>query len=220
MLSPGNSSERPVRAEVARHMDMSKLPRLSQTNQQGVPADPAATLPPPPPSAVPAEGPQHYRHASDVGYSVGAEVWISAILGVVFLFMGSNFARFAAAKLSGGVYHTNVNWTAGEKEGQEVAYFDLQGGTAYTESGIFLFGLALVLEALSLLAAHVAAPGRKPLVGFALFVTLSATAYNLFVAIKLFGVGIPPMMTIIAVAIGGYMAAYQWRLLKQVSAGA
>jgi hypothetical protein len=157
------------------------------------------------------------RETYDPGYSIGAEVWISFILGVVFMFMGFNFARYVGAKLSGGAFHTNVNWTAGEKEGQEVAYFDLQGGTAYTESGIFLFGLALVLEAAALVVANTGARGRRAFVGFALFVTLLATAYNLFVAGKLFSLGITPLMTVIAVAIGGYMAAYQWRLFKQVS---
>jgi len=200
-------------------MDMSKLPRLSDTRRQEEEAAAAAAgTPNPAPLATPP--PQHpyaEREPLDVGYSVGAEVWISLILGVVFMFMGATFARFAAAKLTGKEFHTNVNWTAGEKQGQEVAYFDLQGGTAYTESGMFLFGLALVLEGISLLAAHMGAPGKRALVGFALFVTLSATVYNLFCMMKLFSAGVTPLMTVLAIAIGGYMASYQWRLFKVMS---
>jgi hypothetical protein len=201
-------------------MDMSKLPRLSQTNKDDAPepiTGGPTTAPPAPPVA---QGAARERDADayDPGYSVGAEVWISIILGIVFIFMGFNFARYLGATLTGGTFHTNVNWTSGEKEGQEVGYFELQGGTAHTESGLFLFGLALVLEALALLAAHTGVPGRRAFVGFALFITLLATAYNLFVMMKLFGLGITPLISVIAVAIGGYMATYQWRLFKQVSA--
>ena len=207
-------------------MDMSKLPRLSQTNKDDAPAPIAgsAAAPPPPapdrnvPDYQPRDGYAAADGGYDPGYSVGAEVWISVILGIVFMFMGWNFARYAAATLTGRTFHTNVNWTEGEKAGQEVAYYDLQGGTAHTESGLFLFGLALVLEALAMLAAHAGAPGRRALVGFALLVTLAATGYNLFVVVRLFGMGITPLMSVIAVAVGGYMATYQWRLLKQVSA--
>ncbi|MDQ3440293.1 MAG: hypothetical protein M3478_08075 [Planctomycetota bacterium] len=211
-------------------MDMSKLPRLSQTNKDDAPAPvPGGTPAPPTPDPnrpVPDFQPRDSgaydrdrdRGGYDPGYSVGAEVWISVILGIVFMFMGFNFARYAAAKLTGETYHTNVNWTVGEKAGHEVAYYELQGGTAHTESGLFLFGLALVLEALGLLIAHTGAPGKRFFVGFALFVTLLATGYNLFVVAKLFGMGITPLMSVIAVAIGGYMATYQLRLWKQVSA--
>ncbi|MGB7160535.1 MAG: hypothetical protein WBD40_20890 [Tepidisphaeraceae bacterium] len=201
-------------------MDMSKLPRLSQTNKDDAPTpimDPA-TPSPPRVNDAPYDPPPREREPVDLGYSIGAEVWISVILGVVFMFIGANFARYAAARLTGGQFHTNVNWTAGDKEGTEVDYFDLQGGTAYTESGMFLFGLALVLEAASLLVVHMGAPGKRALVAFALFVTLLATAYNLLVVFKLFAAGVMPLMTVIAVAIGGYMAAYQWRMWKVVSA--
>jgi hypothetical protein len=202
-------------------MDMSKLPRLSQTNKGDAPepvAGQQVVAPPPAPQADVRDYERRDPTDYDAGYSVGAEVWISVILGIVFMFMGFNFARFVGATLTGQPYHTGVNWTAGENEGKEVGYFDLQGGTAYTESGIFLFGLALVLEAAALLAAHAGAPGRRGLVGLALFVTVTATVYNLFVAGTLFTMGITPLMTIIAVAIGGYMATYQWRLFKDVAA--
>jgi hypothetical protein len=202
-------------------MDMSKLPRLSQTNKDDAPTPaPGGTPTPPVPDpdrTVPDYQPRD-RGGYDPGYSVGAEVWISVIFAIVYMFIGFNFARYMAAKVTGGTYHTNVNWTAGEKAGQEVDYYDLQGGTAHSDSAMFLFGLALLLEAIAMLIAHTGAPGKKLFVGFALFVTLLATAYNLFVIVKLFGMGITPLMSVIAVAIGGYMATYQWRLFKQVSA--
>ena len=211
-------------------MDMSKLPRLSQTNKDDAPTPvPGGTPAPPVPSpdrTVPDYQPRERGgydrddRAYDPGYSVSAEVWISVIFAIIYMFIGFNFARYMAAKVTGGTYHTKVNWTAGEKAGQEVDYYDLQGGTAHSDSAMFLFGLALLLEAIAMLIAHTGAPGKKLFVGFALFVTLLATAYNLFVIAKLFGMGITPLMSVIAVAIGGYMATYQWRLWKQVSAPA
>ena len=207
-------------------MDMSKLPRLSQTNKDDAPTPvpggtPAAPAPDPNrtvPDYQPRDRGPYDGSGYDPGYSVGAEVWISVIFAIVYMFIGFNFARYVAAKVTGGTYHTNVNWTAGEKAGQEVDYYDLQGGTAHSDSAMFLFGLALLLEAIAMLIAHSGAPGKKFFVGFALFVTLLATAYNLFVIVKLFGMGITPLMSVIAVAIGGYMATYQWRLWKHVSA--
>ena len=215
-------------------MDMSKLPRLSQTNKDDAPTPvPGGTPPAPAPDpdrTVPDSQPRDRggydrddRRSSggyDPGYSVGAEVWISVIFAIVYMFIGFNFARYVAAKVTGGTYHTSVNWTAGEKAGQEVDYYDLQGGTAHSDSAMFLFGVALLLEAIAMLIAHTGAPGKKLFVGFALFVTLLATAYNLFVIVKLFGMSVTPLMSVIAVAIGGYMATYQWRLFKQVSAPA
>ena len=212
-------------------MDMSKLPRLSQTNKDDAPTPvPGGTPAPPAPDpnrTVPDYQPRDRGpydgggyDGYDRGYSVGAEVWISVIFAIVYMFIGFNFARYVAAKVTGGTYHTNVNWTAGEKAGQEVDYYDLQGGTAHSDSAMFLFGLALLLEAIAMLIAHSGAPAKRFFVGFALFVTLLATAYNLFVIVKLFGMGITPLMSVIAVAIGGYMATYQWRLWKHVSASA
>src|SRR5688572_2022973 len=130
-------------------MDMSKLPRLSQTSKDDAPtpvaAEGSSAAPPLPDRNVPDYQSRERGGDYDPGYSVGAEVWISVILGIVFIFMGFNFARYVAATMTGKPFHTGVDWTAGEKAGTEVAYFELQGGTAFTESGIFLFGLALIL---------------------------------------------------------------------------
>jgi hypothetical protein len=207
-------------------MDMSKLPRLSQTNKDDAPTPVPGGTPVPPvpdpdrmvPDYQPRDRGPYDAGGYDTGYSIGAEVWISVIFAIVYMYIGFNFARYVVTKVTGGTYHTNVNWTAGEKAGQEVDYYDLQGGTAHSDSAMFLFGLALLLEAIAMLIAHSGASGKKLFVGFALFVTLLATAYNLFVIAKLFGMGITPLMSVIAVAIGGYMATYQWRLWKHVSA--
>jgi len=45
-----------------------------------------------------------------------------------------------------------------------------------------------------------------------------AAALNLIVAVKLLGIGIMPLMSALAVAFGGYMAVYEWKLLQQLRA--
>src|SRR5262245_2700588 len=124
-------------------MDLSKLPRLSETDKQG---------PVPQPQTV--ESPALRAYAEPINEGAGPQVWLSAVLGVVFMLLGRNFARYAFAKLTGGEFHTGVIWQMGPKAGQEVSYFELSGYTGYTETGIFLFGLAMVMEALVLALVH------------------------------------------------------------------
>jgi len=199
-------------------MDMSKLPRMSDTQRQQE-AHAAAVAqqqqqPQPPSQGVDYRTPP----AVSLERSVGAEVWISVILGLVFVYMGWNFARYTIATLTGQTFHTNVTWNTGEKAGQEVAYFELMGGTAYTESGIFLFGVAMLLEAAAMLIFFSGAPMKRALITFALGVTVLALAYNAVVVMILMGMGIFPLMSILAVAFGVYMAVYEWRMLQALNA--
>src|SRR5688572_21751848 len=127
-------------------MDYSKLPKLSET--------------PKPPSNEPGQPGQRDENSGAVSYEradlasveagAGAMLWVSIILGLLCMWMGVNFAKYLFATLSGRGYHTGAQWTGGPKAGQEVAYWDLQGAVAWTEAGIFLFGLAMVLEGIAL----------------------------------------------------------------------
>ncbi len=189
-------------------MDYSKLPKLSQT-----PAPP----PEPPVESAPSQVPVLASRVEPQP-GLGAEVWLSAIIGLVMIMMAWNFARFLGATLTGQMFHTNVTWQTEERAGEEVAYFDLEGYTAWSESAMFLFGVALLLEAAALAAAHRPFAARKLLVGFALTITVIATIYNLGVAGLLFTHGMMPIISILIVAFGGYMAAYEWRLLKSLNA--
>jgi xanthine/uracil permease len=141
-------------------------------------------------------------------------VWISAIVGVVMMLIGMNFARWAITTLFGGTYQTNMTWQVGERAGQMVTYWDLQGFTALQDCAIFLFGLAMVLEAIVLLVVHSRIRSKRPLLAFALTITLVATILNLVVAARLFGIGVLPLLSLLAVAFGGYIAAYEWRLYR------
>ena len=200
-------------------MDISKLPRMSETNKHAPP--------PPEPAAAAADAgdqparrespPASYQSYEAARPGVGAEVWLSLIIGLILMMVGWTFARWAITTLTGQTFHTNVNWTAGPKAGQEVEYFELQGFTAWTDAGLFLFGLAMVLEAAMLAVVYSRMGGKVALTALALLVTVLATALNLFVAIRLLGIGIMPLMSALAVAFGGYMAMYEWKLLQQLN---
>ena len=80
-------------------MDLSKLPKLSDTSKNAPPLPHAGTQ-------DDIDAPRAYADESRrapvrVTAGVGAEVWISLIIGLILIMVGWNFARFAAAKLSG-----------------------------------------------------------------------------------------------------------------------
>jgi hypothetical protein len=191
-------------------MDLSKLPKFSQSPPPPAEekADAATEQSAMPPAAIPVD----YGHSPSPG--IGAEVWISVIIGLIFLMIGWNFARYTGCVLTGQVYHTNVNWTAGPKAGSEVKYTELEGSVFWNDSAMFLFGLALVMEAAVLLAVHANARFAKPLIAAGWFLAFFATAYNVVVAAILFQAGVMPLMSLLAVAFGGYMAMYLWKMLQ------
>ena len=79
---------------------------------------------------------------------------------------------------------------------------------------MFSFGLALLAEAAVLVAAGTNAKFQRPFAGIGFFLAFIATAYNLIVAGIFFNAGILPLMSLVAVAFGGYMATYLWRLFQ------
>jgi hypothetical protein len=230
-------------------MDVSKLPRLSQTTAPP-PADPSPTTSTAPAAGFPvvpvAAFPQQIfcnncgagntagsRYCSGCGAElappaavlsytpetlaspgIGAEVWLSAIIGIVLMLYAHTFASWAITTITGNTFHTNVNWTAGPKAGQEATYWELEGFTALQDMAIFLFGLAMVLEAAVLAVIHSRVRSKRPLLVAAILITFLATALNLVVAGKLFAIGVLPLLSILAVGFGGYIAAYEWRLYR------
>jgi hypothetical protein len=149
---------------------------------------------------------------------VGADVWVSLIIGLLFIFMGLNFGKFLVAKLSGQPFHTGVNWTQGplaDSPNPEVAYFDLQGFTAWSDMGVFLFGLVLLLEAAAK-AAIAIRPGNTSrfILFLAVLLTLATVLLNLFVCYRLMSIQVTPLISGLAVAFGGWILFDEWRMLK------
>ena len=215
-------------------MDVSKLPKLSQT-----PAPPAAD--PDPASASPQEAapPQpamaaatSYRpewcrkcHAPNAPNSrfcascgsglggpsgaapveVGAEAWLSIAIGVILLFMARNLISYLMDP-AGFAERNPIT----DEHGQPLAY---------TRSVFFWGDLALAGFALVLLFEGVViAFGRRPrLVLFAFLLTIAATAINVgyFAMMMQKGYG-PQLIAAFAAAFGVYIALYQWRLWRSL----
>jgi hypothetical protein len=203
-------------------MDVSKLPRLSDTQAQvrDEQARAQARAGPQEPTPAPS-GAETIPYAPvatrRVEVGTGAEVWLAAIIGLVFLLIGKNFAAYLLAKMSGQVYHTNVIWQTGPQAGQEVAYPDLQGFVMLTDASMFLLGLALLFEAAVMAVVGTRFRYQHALVTVALAVALAATLFNLWVVVRLFAAGLMPLMSLLAAAFGGYIASYLWKL-RQVTA--
>ncbi|MEO6434988.1 MAG: hypothetical protein ABIP55_04410 [Tepidisphaeraceae bacterium] len=183
-------------------MDLSKLPKMSQTPPPPAPLPPESDLHAP-------EPPQPFGHDPTPDSGVAAEVWISAAIGAIMMLMGRTFGAYLVARASGRPFPTGVVWQAGPKTGTEVTYPELEGFTMLTDASIFLFGLVLVLDAAVLLAAG---GKRLGLVAFGLAMTLAVTAFNMFVCIKLLLNGVTPILSLLAVAFGVYTAIKQWQL--------
>jgi len=204
-------------------MDLSKLPKMSNTQAARAAADPqppadaAPGAPPPLPPAAPANAPLPvYGDAGVAFIGAGAQAWFSAIIGLVFILLGWQFAKFLFATLSGQAYVTNVTWTTPGREGQPVHYFDLQGFQALSDSAMFVFGVALLLEAALFTILNRRLAAKALLLKVALAFTVLATAYNLYAAARMIGVGFTPVFSLVVVAVGGYMAMSQWRLLQDL----
>ena len=155
-------------------------------------------------------------YAADPG--VGAEVWVSAVIGIALMLMGRSFGGYLLATITNQPYHTNVTWMEGPNEGKEVAYWDLSGRQALSDSAIWLFGLAMVLEAAALGLINTRMRGKGGLLTVALAITVLATVYNIAVSVRLLADGTLPIMSLLAVAFGGYIALFEWRLLQTLRA--
>ncbi len=129
-------------------------------------------------------------------------VWVSLIIGIICLMMSQNFIAWLVAGVTGQTYATNVNWTAGPKVGQPVSFFDLQGGTAWTQVGTFTLGAALLIEAAVMLLWSQGKLGRVG-VFTSLAVGLLALVTNVAVAGYVFSLGILPIFSLLAVAVAG-----------------
>jgi hypothetical protein len=190
-------------------MDVSKLPRLSKTSVPGDQPAPAPAASQPTPRVAP-DVPDRLDAAS-----IGAEVWVAVIVGLILMLIGGNFARYEVGKWTHHPYHTNFNWTEGPKEGQEVDYPELDGLQMYSDSGLFLFGLALMVVAILQLTLVFRPTLARPATVFSLALVVAAVAYNLFVSFKLYSIQILPILSLLCVAFGGFEAFMLYRLIPR-----
>jgi cytochrome c oxidase subunit IV len=192
-------------------MDISKLPKLSDTKSQTPPASP--------PEPVEESRPAPIDYANNPRYQpsgIGADIWISLCIGILLCYLGGTFGSFAIAKITHHPFHTGVNWTTGPKNGAEVDYFDLEGFTAWSDMGVFLFGLILLFDAAAK-TVSVLRPGKPARFALmvAIFLTVLGILLNMIACAKLFSVSITPLLSGFAVAFGGWILIDHWNALKR-----
>lgn len=173
--------------------------------------DPMADRPPHDPHTTALDGRTSIR-TEPYDASPGS-IWISLVLGLIFVFLGVNFGKWLAATAAGKPFATGVNWTAGPKAGQPVEYWDLSGGTAWTECGMFLFGVSSMIDGLVLAMCWRSARSRLLGGWIGALVTAAATLFNLVVVAKLMSMGITPIFSLLAVAVGGYVLLDHYRTI-------
>jgi len=197
-------------------MDVSKLPRLSETKPQGSGAEspeaqgPAPQIHVPQPQSAPSRA---VDYGTGERAMIGAEIWFSVIIGLILVLYTAQFGKYLIATATGHEYHTHVDWTSGPNEGKEVPYTQLEGGTFFSDSSLFFFGLAILLGAIAQFAW--AFLGKRGFAWFSLFITAMATLYCLVAVAILFQMGVMPLITLLCVALGGYAVIYEYSALKR-----
>ena len=177
-------------------MDVSKLPKLSQTPR------PAGDGPPPPDPNPNDERHPHYYPADRV--TVGGEAWISMIIGAVILLSNQNFNYWLAG-------HTDRIPPVIDSTNATIPY--VQSYFFVRDLSLFAFGAALLLDGVLLLIM------RPWSILLGLTVTIIATLLNLYTAVRFHtGFGLQ-LFAILAVIFGLYTALYQWKLLRLLTTG-
>lgn len=175
-------------------MDISKLPKLSQTPKpadNSTPDTPAEKAPPAtlPPATVAPPQPST------------ADVFLSVAIGVIILLMAPRFLQF----LSSMMFHTAFTWTFTDGNGQPLDYSKtvfFWGDLALT-----LFALVLVVDGLLLLSRS-----RLAIV-MAFSLTCLSTLLNIGFVVAMFGSYGFQVFSGLAGAIGIYLMITQWNLL-------
>ena len=203
-------------------MDLSKLPKLSQT-QQAAPADSndasASTPAPQTPHCLQCGLPLRAgakfcdacgavvrrADAGGGGLGNGADAWLSIALGVILLIMSPRLIQYV---LSPTTFPTK--WSISDETGAPMPY---------TKSVFFWGDIAIVSFALVLIVEGIVfAFGRRAaVVSMAFGLTCAATLLNLIYVIVMIQKGYgAQIFSILAVAFGVYIAMQQYISLKMV----
>jgi hypothetical protein len=172
-------------------MDLSKLPKMSQTPR---PADgqpePAKDSDSPSPPVV--------ESASAHG-SEGPEAWISIAIGAILLFWHSHFFGYLADP-SNPIHE--ILTPTGRLPYLRSVFFPI-------ELGGVLFGLALVVKGLVLVLVR-----GKAAILVAIVPMIIATMANLWAVLSAFPVAGFQIAPAVFAAVGVYIVLYQWRSLR------
>jgi hypothetical protein len=168
-------------------MDLSKLPKLSNTPQ------------PPTPENPPMDDPSPTANPPSLGRSL-IDVWISVGVGVFLLLWQPRFLQWLFSRL----FHTHFDEFM--LDGNIVPYQTLP--EFWSDLGPALFAIVLIADGLLILTR------RRALVWAAFVLTLATTAFNLVWCVESYWkYGFAPL-SFLAVIIGGWIMATQWRMLQ------
>lgn len=194
-------------------MDLSKLRRVSGEQRAG--SNEPAEDRPPADNPRPTPAPVDYGPPRELG--TGPEVWLSLVVGIILMVMGWQFAQWAITTLTGGTYDTEVVWRTPDKNGQMVPYWQLIGHQALSESAIFLFGLAMVMEAAAMTVGLLVPRFWRPAIFGSMLMSILMTVYNALAVVVLLKDKQTPLVSLLAIGFGGYMAMAQWRALRNAA---
>lgn len=180
-------------------MDPSKLPHHPQPPH--VPHHPSQQeLTTPPQSNV-----SHYGSPIPGGF-IPAEFWLTLVIGIVVLFMSKEFIDYLRMMHHPEDFYsayTIIDTASGSSIPYENSMF------FFPQMGVAVFGVILIFDALTLLR-----PKWSILVFLALILTIGGVGLNIFAVIKAYDLAGFQIINALAVAFGGYIALYQWRLLQ------
>lgn len=225
-------------------MDISKLPRLSQTpaTSSAQAEDPAEIPATPAPgkfctscgsalapgvrfcancgtgasSDAPAVLPYSTPTVPSVTGSLGMHAFVALIVALIFLFVGKPFGQYLWASMRHQPFPTGVTWTSGPKAGQEVAYFELLNHTALSDAGLFCFGVAMLVQALAMLLGTMWWRRRTAIVWLATILVGTAVLLNVGVILLLFSAGIQPLMSLLVVLLGGVDVYVNLQVIREM----
>jgi hypothetical protein len=173
-------------------MDLSKLSKFSETKKPE--SAPQQQTEPTPPLA--------YRADRQLGVS-GAEAWISIALGVILLVVCHRPIEYLFTRHNPAAF----SWTFNDSNGNPISY--TQSAFFLPDLGVVAFGLVLILDGLLLAFARIRGFVWMTFILTVIVVILNAIA----IAVSMNEIGFQ-ILPALAIAFGGYMAVYQWLLLK------
>jgi hypothetical protein len=171
-------------------MDLSKLPKMSKTGESRPGSEETEPARPP------------LDHGANPRPAVGlAEAWISIALGVLLLFIFPNTLSYVH---SPAVFERNNSVT--DAQGNTIPY--TKSAYFWTDLGVTVFAVALIVEGIVLAAARRIAP-----LIFAFCLTVLGAVVNVVVIAYAYPLIGFPAVCGVGVAVLGYMALTQWRLI-------
>ena len=175
-------------------MDLSKLPKLSKTDEPPPREDPPL---PGAPEGIPLTSFQYKESLPGL-----AEGWISIALGVILLFMFPNTISYVRSPAA----FEQANPVT-DAQGNSMRY--VQTAFFWTDLGMTIFSGVLIVEGVLLAFLRKSGP-----IYIAFGLTVAAALFNLLVTIHVYSLIGFPIYCALAVAVAGYMALTQWRLIE------